>query len=65
MAEYWCRFLDRDGRVFAAERVICTDLEDAKSKARSILLTGDGVGFEVWEQDRRIFVEHPLQDGRA
>ena len=37
MAIYWCRFLDREGRVYAAEKLVCADLETAVEKARGII----------------------------
>jgi hypothetical protein len=62
MAAYWCRFLDGESRVYAAERFICADLEEAIAKARAILLNGDGVGFEIWENSRRVYIEQPSQE---
>jgi len=59
MTVYWCRFLDREGRVYAAEKLVCADLEEALTKARSILQGGEGVSFEIWDRTRRIHVEQP------
>ena len=61
MAVFWCRFLDRESRVYAGEKFICADLEGAIAKARAILLDSEGVGFEIWEQSRRVYVEQPSQ----
>jgi hypothetical protein len=62
MAVYWCRFLDLESRVYAAERFICADLEEAIAKARAILLDGEGIGFEIWENSRRVYIEQPSQE---
>jgi hypothetical protein len=61
MAVYWCRFLDREGRVYAAEKFVCGDIEQAIVKARTILLDSEGIGFEIWEHSRRIYIEQPSQ----
>jgi hypothetical protein len=65
MPVYWCRFLDRENRVYAAERFDCADIEEAKAKARAILLQGDGSGFEIWENSKRIHVEQPSPQEKA
>ena len=62
MAVYWCRFLDLESRVYAAERFVCADIEEAIAKARAILLDGDGVGFEILENSRRVYIEQPSQE---
>lgn len=62
MAIYWCRFLDRDSRAYAAEKFICADVEEAIAKARAILQSGDGSGFEIWENSRRVYIEQPSQE---
>ena len=62
MAVYWCRFLDLESRVYAAERFVCANIEEAIAKARTILLDGDGVGFEIWENSRRVYIEQPSQE---
>ena len=62
MAVYWCRFLDLESRVYAAERFVCADINEAIAKARTILLDGDGVGFEIWENSRRVYIEQPSQE---
>ena len=59
MAVYWCRFLDRDIRAYAAEKFICSTVEEAITKARAIL--GEGSGFEIWEDSRRVYSEQPSQ----
>ncbi|MGH7034588.1 MAG: hypothetical protein ACREFL_12730 [Stellaceae bacterium] len=59
MAIYWCRFLDREGRVYAAEKLVCADLETAVEKARGIVARGEGYGFEIWDQARRVHIEQP------
>ena len=60
MAVYWCRFLDRDSRAYAAEKFICGTVEEAIAKARAILVqSDDGSGFELWENTRRIYIEQP------
>lgn len=62
MAIYWCRFLDMESRVYAAEKFICGDIEEAITKARTILLHGHGIGFEIWEESRRVYVEQPFRE---
>lgn len=62
MAVYWCRFLDREGRVFAAEKFVCADVEEASEKGRKILLEGEGVGFEIWEGTRQVHIEQPSRE---
>lgn len=62
MAVYWCRFLDLESRVYAAERFVCADIEEAIAKARAILLDGNGVGFEIWENSRRVYIEQPSHE---
>jgi hypothetical protein len=60
MAVYWCRFLDRDSRAYAAEKFICGSVEEAVAKARAILVqSDDGSGFELWENAKRIYIEQP------
>jgi hypothetical protein len=60
MAVYWCRFLDRDSRAYAAEKFMCADVEEAIAKARAILLaSSDGSGFELWENSKRVYLEQP------
>jgi len=59
MALYWCRFLDLESRVYAAERLVCANIDEAIAKARVILVHGDGVGFEIWENSRRVYIEQP------
>ncbi len=59
MAVYWCRFLDREGRVYGAEKFICANVEAAIAKARSILVDGEGCGFEIWEHATRVHLEQP------
>jgi len=59
MAIYWCRFLDREGRVYAAEKLVCADLETAVETARGIIARGEGYGFESWDQARRVHIEQP------
>jgi hypothetical protein len=61
MAVYWCRFLDRGSRAYAAEKFICANVEEAIAKARTILQRGDGSGFEIWENSKRIYSEQPSQ----
>ena len=62
MAVYWVRFLDRESRVYAAERINCAAIEEAIEKARIILYHGHGVGFEIWEDARRVYVEQPSRE---
>ena len=62
MAIYWCRFLDLESRVYAAERLVCSTIDEAIAKARAILVDGDGVGFEIWENSRRVYIEQPSQE---
>ena len=62
MAVYWVRFLDVDSRVYAAERINCADIGEAIEKARQILYHGHGVGFEIWENTRRVYVEQPSRE---
>ncbi len=62
MAIYWCRFLDIESRVYAAERFVCADIAEAIAKARAILLNSDGVGFEIWENSKRLYTEQPSQE---
>ena len=62
MAVYWCRFLDRESRAYAAEKFICATVEEAIAKARAILTSGDGSGFELWEESKRIYIEQPSQE---
>ncbi|HKT20324.1 MAG TPA: hypothetical protein VJR47_19880 [Stellaceae bacterium] len=62
MAIYWCRFLDRDGRAYAGEKIICADLEAAIEKARGILADGEGYGFEIWERATRVHIEQPSSE---
>lgn len=62
MAVYWCRFLNRDSRAYAAEKFICATVEEAIAKARTILLSGDGSGFELWEDSKRVYIEQPSQE---
>ena len=62
MAIYWCRFLDLESRAYAAERLVCANIDEAIAKARAILLDGEGVGFEIWENSRRVYTEQPSQE---
>jgi hypothetical protein len=62
MAVYWCRFLDIESRVYAAEKINCADIDEAIQKARTILFHGHGVGFEIWEDARRVYVEQPSRE---
>jgi hypothetical protein len=58
MAVYWCRFFDGDGRVYAAEKLVCSHLDDAIEKARRIMADGEGSSFELWERSTRVHAEH-------
>ena len=57
MTEYWCRFIDSRGRVFASEKVVASSDLAAVAKVRVILSGDRNVLFELWEGSRRIDLE--------
>lgn len=62
MTNYWCRFLDRGNRAYAGEKICCADIAEAIAKARLILCEGEGIGFELWENSRRVYTERAPQE---
>ena len=62
MAEYWCRFIDSRGRVYASEKLIARNDGDAVSKARAIALSDS---FELWEGARLVDIERAHLNERA
>jgi hypothetical protein len=64
MAEYWCRFIDSCGRVYASEKLTARDDAEAVAKARVILLDKRD-SFELWEGARLVDVGRALQGERA
>ena len=62
MAEYWCRFIDRKGRVYASEKLIATDDAEAVAKARAITLRDPEDGFELLQGSRQVPIEVPPRE---
>jgi len=54
MTEYWCRFIDSRGRVFASEKLVAPSDAAAVAKVRAILADDPNTLFELWEGARRI-----------
>jgi len=65
MTAYWCRFLDRSGRVYASEKVVARSDAEAVAKVRAIPPDGERVAFELWAGTRRVDVEAAEQNERA
>ena len=65
MTAYWCRFLDRRGRVYASERVVARSDAEAVAKVRAIPDDGERVAFELWDGARRVAVEQFEENERA
>jgi hypothetical protein len=57
MTAYWCRFLDKGGRVYASEKLIAQSDAEAVGKARAILGGNERVSFELWDGTRQVDVE--------
>ncbi len=64
MAEYWCRFIDHRGRLYASEKLTARNDREAVAKARAILIDKSD-SFELWEGARLVDVERALQGERA
>ena len=65
MTAYWCRFLDRSGRVYASERVVARSDAEAVAKVRAILGKDERGSFELWDGAREVDVEAAQTDQRA
>jgi len=64
MADYWCRFIDSRGRVYASEKLTARDDADAVAKVRAILRDARE-SFELWDGSRRVDIARPYFDQRA
>lgn len=62
MAEYWCRFIDNRGRVYASEKLMARNDGEAVAKARAIALSDS---FELWEGSRLVDIERAHLNERA
>ncbi|HKT19510.1 MAG TPA: hypothetical protein VJR47_15790 [Stellaceae bacterium] len=59
MTDYWCRFVDSRGRIYASEKLVARDDAEAIAKAREIPLRSSGDSFELWDGKRHVDLEHP------
>ena len=57
MTAYWCRFLDRRGRVYASEKLVARNDAEAVAKVRALPDDGERIAFELWDGRRRVAVE--------
>jgi hypothetical protein len=65
MTEYWCRFIDSRGRVFASEKMVAASDAEAVARVRAILLDDPDALFELWEGARRIDIAEVERSERA
>jgi len=65
MTAYWCRFLDRRGRVYASEKLVARNDAEAVAKVRALPDDGERVAFELWDGARRVAVEEVEDNERA
>lgn len=64
MTDYWCRFVDSRGRIYASEKLVARDDAEAIAKARRIPLRGAGDSFELWDGRRHVDIDHPREAAR-
>jgi hypothetical protein len=57
MTAYWCRFLDKGGRVYASEKLVAQSDAEAVAKVRAILGGEKRGSFELWDGTRQVDVE--------
>jgi hypothetical protein len=65
MTAYWCRFLDKGGRVYASEKLVAQSDAEAVVKVRAILGEVERGSFELWDGARQVDVEAAQADQRA
>ncbi len=60
MAEYRCYLLDGAGAIRGVEAMSCDGDDRAIARARDMLARRpEYSGFEVWQRNRRVYVEEP------
>ena len=57
MPLYRVHFVDHGGRVFGADEMECEHDAEAIERAREIHRHGIGMGYEIWQAERRIHIE--------
>lgn len=65
MAEYWCRFIDQNGRVCASEKLIARDDREAVAAAHRIVRREGRQSFELWDGHRRVEIDWAAFDQSA
>lgn len=57
MSLYRCCFLDRTRNAFQMQSVACENDAEAIMMARRMTANNGAVGFELWQDERRVHVE--------
>lgn len=63
MQSYRCYLLNKDGRITAAEIIVCSDDEEARRVALGLQQERGSFAVEVWDQARRVLqnLETPVR----
>ncbi len=61
VTQYWIKYLDTKGKDFASEAIECETEMDALARALARQRRRQAShGFELWRDDRRIYIEREL-----